>query len=63
MLIQLDLFEDNEVVLLRNEMQRVRESSDKVRKGIFARHNELSRLWLELDHRLGIIERCICKGN
>ena len=63
MLIQLDLFEDNEVILLRNEMQKVRESTDKVRKGLFARHNELSKLWVELDHRLNIIERCICKGK
>lgn len=62
MLIQLDLFEDNEMVLLRNEIQRVRESTDKVRKGLFARHGELAKLYVELDHRLGIIEKCICKG-
>ncbi len=62
MLIQLDLFEQDENVLMRKEIAKVRESSEKVRKGIFARHNELARLWLELDHRLAIIERCICKG-
>jgi hypothetical protein len=62
MLVQLDLFEDDEVVLLRQEMQKIKESSEKVRRGMFARHNELAKLWIELDHRLSIIERFICKG-
>jgi septation ring formation regulator EzrA len=63
MLIQLDLFEQDENILMRKEIQKVRESNDKVRRGLFARHNELAKLWVELDHRLNIIERCICKGG
>lgn len=61
MLIQLDLFEDNEVVLLRNEMRKVKETCDKTRKGLFARHGELAKLFVELDYRLNILERNICK--
>lgn len=63
MLVQLDLFEQDEVVLLRNEMQKVKDTSDKTRKALFARHGELAKLFVELDHRLNIIERCICKGE
>lgn len=63
MLVQLDLFEDNEVVLLRKEMQFVKENNEKVRRGLFARHGELAKLYIELDHRLGILEKYICKGN
>lgn len=62
MLVQLDLFEENEMVLLRKQINLMKESSEKVRKGLFARHGELAKLYIELDHRLGIIERCICKG-
>jgi hypothetical protein len=63
MLIQLDLFETDETVLLRNEMQKIKESCDKVRRSLFARHGEIGKLYVELDHRLSIIERYICKGE
>ena len=47
--IQLDLFEEyDELTLLRKELAQVRESGEKVRKGLFARHNELSKMYLDL---------------
>lgn len=62
MLLQLDLFEektDQELIL--DEIKFVKESSDKVRKSLFARHAELSKKYIELNDRLEIIERNICR--
>ncbi len=61
-IIQFDLFDERptEVEMLKMELKKVRESSDKVRKGLFARHNELAKLYLELHDRMNIIERNIC---
>ncbi len=63
-MIQLDLFQEySEDEELRREVKKLHESSEKVRRGIFARHNELSKLYLELNYRLEIIERNICQGK
>lgn len=49
MAVQLDLFEElSEVDILRRELADVKQRSENVRRGIFARHNELSKLFLEL---------------
>ena len=40
-MIQLDLFEKNDLVLVLNELKRVRESSEAVRRGVFRRVAEL----------------------
>lgn len=49
MAVQLDLFEEmTEVDILRKELADVKQSSENVRRGIFARHNALSKLFLEL---------------
>lgn len=64
-IIQYDLFEEKptEVDELRIELAAVRLSSDKVRKGLFARNNELAKLYCDLHNRLEIIERNICQKN
>lgn len=61
-ILQYDLFEafPSEVEELKAELKAVRESSDKVRKGLFARHNELAKLYLDAHQRLEILERNIC---
>lgn len=64
--IQLDLFmspEECEMQHLRHTIEEVRKSSEKVRKGTYARLNELNREYIDLKVRLEIIERNICKGN
>ncbi len=60
---QLDFFldEDPNISALRQEVANVRESANKVRKGIFARHNELAKLYLDAHERLEILERNICQ--
>jgi hypothetical protein len=47
-MIQLDLFEKNDLVLVLNELKRVRESSEAVRRGVFRRVAELEQKLKEL---------------
>lgn len=60
---QLEFFieEKSEVECLRNDIKEVKESSNKVRKSMFARHGELARKYIELHERLQILERNICR--
>lgn len=58
--MQLELFEIDEMVLLRKELSRVKESNEKVRRSLFAKQGELSRNYIELQDRLETIERKLC---
>ena len=62
-IIQYDLFKErpSEVEELRIELAAVRESNNKVRKAMFARHGELAKLYINAIERLEIIERNICQ--
>lgn len=52
MMIQLDFLEERkkevDPIELQLQIEKVKESSDKVRKGLFARHNELAKMYLEM---------------
>ncbi len=62
-MIQLDFFQPlSEIEILREEIRQVRASNDKVRKSLFARHGELSKLYIETKMRLDILEMNICKN-
>lgn len=64
-IIQLDFFknaEESEIEALRKEIEAVSASSTKVRKGTYARIGELNKICLDLQNRLEIIERNICRG-
>lgn len=62
-MIQLDFLQPlTEVEILREEVRQCRASNDKVRKGLFARHNELAKLYIETKTRLDILEMNICKN-
>ena len=64
MQIQLDFFADHtEIEILREEVRQLRLSNEKVRKGLYARHGELAKLYLEINDRLNILEHNICRGN
>jgi hypothetical protein len=53
MAIQLDLFRElSEVDILRKELEEIRSRNENVRKGIFARHNELAKLFIELSEKV-----------
>jgi len=60
---QIDFFlgEKSELEYLKDDFKEVRQSNDKVRKSLFARHAELARMYLELVQRMEIIERNICR--
>ena len=65
-IVQLDFFknaEESELEALRKEIEAVSSSSTKVRKGTYARLNELNKICLDLQNRLEIIERNICRGS
>ncbi len=62
---QMDFFtpEKSEIDCLKDHVKIVKESTDKVRKSLFARHGELARKYIELHDRLQIIEKNICRGE
>lgn len=63
-ILQLDFFKtasECEVDVLRKEFEDVKASASKVRKGIFARHNELAKMYVDVVNRLDILERNLCK--
>jgi hypothetical protein len=69
-MIQLDLFLEaepdpivKELGYVKQMAKETRESSDKVRKCIFARYGELAHKYMELHNRMDIIERNICNGK
>lgn len=63
MAIQLEFFEEKtEHDCMMEEISHIRESNDKVRKSLFARHGELAKKYMELQERMTIIERNICQG-
>jgi hypothetical protein len=61
---QLEFFteEKSEIDYLKDNVKEVKESSDKVRKSMFARHGELARKYMELHDRLQVIEQNICRS-
>jgi hypothetical protein len=65
MSLQLDFFlteEECELHALKKSIEEVRKSGDKVRKGTYARLNELNKECVELKSRMDILERYICRG-
>jgi len=49
-MIQLDLFEDNQLILILKELRKVKESSEAVRRGVFQRVAELEQKLKELQY-------------
>lgn len=62
-MIQLDLFEKDELEEFLIELAKVRESNNKVRKSLFAKHGELAKNYVELHNRLEVLEKNICKAG
>ena len=56
--VQLKLFEEtSEIDMLRAELAEVKARSENVRRGLFARHGELAKLYVELKDELDEIKR------
>jgi hypothetical protein len=64
MACKLDFFVEpvSELDEIKSKVKEVRESNDKVRKSMFAKHGTLERRYAELHERLTILERNICTG-
>ena len=60
---QLDFFQDNETSRLEAKLQKTQDSLDRVRKGTYARLNELQKKYDDMvaDHEL--IKKMICNGG
>lgn len=64
-LIQYDFFqteEESEIECLRKQVEAISASSTKVRKGTYGKIGELTKLVNDLEERLAIIERNICRS-
>lgn len=62
-MIQLDFFQEfTEIEVLQNQIRDMQKSHDKLRKALFARHGELSKKYIELNERMEVLEKNICKG-
>ncbi len=62
-MIQLHFFPEDEVASLRMEVLKNKETTDKMRKALFARHGELNKKNMDIEQRLEILERYICQGK
>lgn len=62
-MIQLEFFKSEEECRLDNievSFHKLKTSTEKVRRGVFARHNEIAKKVNDVDERLAILERYIC---
>jgi hypothetical protein len=61
--VQQSLFGDNSPVgLLKEEVRKVKESSDNVRRGVFARQNEIMKICLKQQAEIDELKRIIKDG-
>lgn len=58
--LEFKLFEENIEDRLREEIDKIRASSEKVRRKLFVRQNEIDRMCTDISARLAIIERHLC---
>ena len=64
-LVQYDLFEPpiSEVEDMKRQLAEMKKSQDKVRKGIYAKHGELCKMYLDLYHEVETLKRDICRNR
>ena len=60
--MQLDFFEEyTEEDFLKVEIKELKESQDRLRKGLFSRLNELSKLYLKIEDDLERIRKMLIR--
>ncbi len=59
---QLDIFESTDIFTIKEEMRKVKETAENVRKGLFARHNELAKMFLAQQQEIDYLKELI-KGK
>lgn len=60
---QLDFFKDDEMCRLESELHKTQASLNRVRKGTYARLNELQKLYNELHEEHEYFKRALCRGK
>jgi molybdopterin-biosynthesis enzyme MoeA-like protein len=60
---QLLFFQESKEEKLAREVQRLKEQADKVRKGLYAKHGELMKLYLEQKHELEVLKQALCRSK
>ena len=63
-MIQLDFFESaeqSEMKDMRDKIRGIHQSTERVRKALFARNGEVVKLVMDIDSRLAAIERGLCQ--
>lgn len=60
---QLEFFEPTQEEILSNKIDAIKESTNKVRKKLFAQHGEILKVILEMKNDFEHIKRAICRGN
>lgn len=55
--------EESEFYAIEKRIDQIDESCHKIRKGIFAKHGELLKKYTDLETRMEILEKFICKGD
>ena len=58
--VQLLLFEEDEIEVLKREHDKVKKELEKMRKSLYARDTMRMKMLDEMDIRLKIIEKNIC---
>lgn len=60
---QLLLWEDTKEEILERQIQKLKESQDKTRRGWFAENASLKKQVKELEHRFNTLEMALCRCN
>jgi len=64
MCMQLDLFEEiSDSDYLKEEIRLLRASHEKIRKSLYARHGALAKMYCDLNSRMNILEKSICRES
>lgn len=57
-IVQYDFFESTSLALLKAELKDLKDRQDKARKGWFARHNAMVKMFIELKMEFDEVKKC-----
>jgi len=60
---QLILFHDDPMAQLRFELDNTKKQLDNLRRGLFARHSDLAKKYMETAYELEMLKSQICNGQ
>lgn len=61
--LEFSLGDKFDLQFMKERVNGVEQTTEKTRKSLYARHSELAKKYVELNQRLEIIERNICRGG